>query len=217
MLCRCGPAPSGPRGSAPCPCDACSQANNTAAAFLPAARIAIAGCVGSRFLLSSARAPPRPQSLWAGNQDASQVHREGMDDSAEDNPGTHRSPIVAPTRTKAALGSRNSVTPLKLPAYAQPAGINMGRTALAALPRSHPGGVDKDRDACPDLTTDPANAYKTAPKAFSLWAKRPTRSVFPPAPSRPAETGCCPTCRGGIRRLSHAIRVGLLEGEASHR
>ncbi len=48
---------------------------------------------------------PSRQSLWAGNQDPSQVHRDGMDHSAGDHPGTHRSPIVAPMRTKAALGS----------------------------------------------------------------------------------------------------------------
>jgi hypothetical protein len=35
----------------------------------------------------------------------SQVHRDGMDHTAGDHPGTHRSPIVAPIRTKAALGS----------------------------------------------------------------------------------------------------------------
>src|SRR5262249_597348 len=40
---------------------------------------------------------PCRQSLWAGNQDASQVHRDGMDHSAGDHPGTHRSPIVATT------------------------------------------------------------------------------------------------------------------------
>ena len=59
MLCRGGSAPSGPKGSVPCPFDACSQANNTAAAFPPAVRIAIARCVGSWFVLSSARAPSR--------------------------------------------------------------------------------------------------------------------------------------------------------------
>src|SRR6266581_4722512 len=59
MLCRGGSAPSGPKGSVPCPFDACSQANNTAATFPPAVRIAIARCVGSSFLLSSARAPSR--------------------------------------------------------------------------------------------------------------------------------------------------------------
>jgi hypothetical protein len=47
---------------------------------------------------------PRRQSLWAGNQDASQVYRDGMDHSARDHPGTHRSPIVAPMQTKAAWG-----------------------------------------------------------------------------------------------------------------
>src|SRR5438034_7665340 len=101
MLCRGGSAPSGPKGSVPCPFDACSQANNTATAFPPAVRIAIARCVGSSFLLSSARAPsrsthcgqgvsvlPRRQNLWGGNQDASHVHRDGMDHSAEDHPGT---------------------------------------------------------------------------------------------------------------------------------
>src|SRR5258708_11859571 len=54
-----GSAPSGPKGSPPCPFAACSQANNTADAFLPAVRIAFAGCVGSWSLLSSARAPSR--------------------------------------------------------------------------------------------------------------------------------------------------------------
>src|SRR5260370_10446741 len=48
---------------------------------------------------------PRRQSLWGGNQDAFQVHRDGMDHSAGDHPGTHRSPILAPIRTKAAFGS----------------------------------------------------------------------------------------------------------------
>src|SRR6184192_2777838 len=51
---------------------------------------------------------PRRQSLWGGNQDASQVHRDGMDHSAGDDPGTHRSPILAPIRTKAPLGSAAS-------------------------------------------------------------------------------------------------------------
>src|SRR5258708_20034378 len=45
---------------------------------------------------------PRRQRLWRGDQDASQVHRDGMDHSAGDHPGTHRSPILAPIRTKAA-------------------------------------------------------------------------------------------------------------------
>src|SRR6184192_4159694 len=49
MLCRGGSAPSGPKGSVPCPFDACSQANNTAADFPPAVRIAIAGCAGFSF------------------------------------------------------------------------------------------------------------------------------------------------------------------------
>src|SRR3989449_3886560 len=48
---------------------------------------------------------PRRQNLWGGNQDASQVDRDGMDQSAGDRPGTHRSPILAPIRTKTALGS----------------------------------------------------------------------------------------------------------------
>ena len=48
---------------------------------------------------------PRRQNLWVGNQDASQIHRYGMDHSASDNPGTHRSPIVAPMRSKVALRS----------------------------------------------------------------------------------------------------------------
>ena len=47
---------------------------------------------------------PSRQNLWARNQDASQVHRDGMDHSAGDNPGTHRSRIVAPMLTMAAWG-----------------------------------------------------------------------------------------------------------------
>src|ERR1700716_3208362 len=58
LCCACS-TPSGPKGSVPCPCGGCSQANNTAAASPPAARIALAGCGGSSFLLSSARAPSR--------------------------------------------------------------------------------------------------------------------------------------------------------------
>src|SRR6202165_328983 len=58
LCCGCS-APSGPKGSVPCPCGGCSQANNTAAASPPTARIAIAGCAGSSLLLSSARAPSR--------------------------------------------------------------------------------------------------------------------------------------------------------------
>src|SRR5713226_5299915 len=58
LCCGCS-APSGPKGSVPCPCGGCSQANNTAAASPPTARIAIAGCAGSSSLLSSARAPSR--------------------------------------------------------------------------------------------------------------------------------------------------------------
>src|SRR6266567_3999541 len=45
---------------------------------------------------------PRRQNLWVGTQDASQIHRDGMHDSAGDHPGTLRSPILAPMRTKAA-------------------------------------------------------------------------------------------------------------------
>jgi len=58
LCCACS-TPTGPKGSVPCPCGGCSQANNTAAASPPAARIAIAGGAGSSFLLSSARAPSR--------------------------------------------------------------------------------------------------------------------------------------------------------------
>src|SRR5438874_2360483 len=117
-LCCGWSAPSGPKGSVPCPCGGCSQANNTAAASPPTARIAIAGCAGSSFLLSSARAPsrsihcgqrgevfPRSENLWVGNQDASQIRRDCMDESAGDRPGAHRSPIIASMRSKVALRS----------------------------------------------------------------------------------------------------------------
>src|SRR5436190_20767561 len=66
MLCRGGSAPSGLKGSVPCPFDACSQANNTAAAFPPAVRIASARCAGFSFRLSSARAPNK--SIHCGQE-----------------------------------------------------------------------------------------------------------------------------------------------------
>src|SRR2546422_11393023 len=65
LCCGCS-APSGPKGSVPCPCGGCSQANNTASASPPTARIAIAGCAGSSFLLSLARAPSR--SIHCGQE-----------------------------------------------------------------------------------------------------------------------------------------------------
>src|SRR5437870_2223928 len=65
-LCCGWSAPSGPKGSVPCPCGGCSQANNTASASPPTARIAIAGCAGSSFLLSLARAPSR--SIHCGQE-----------------------------------------------------------------------------------------------------------------------------------------------------
>src|SRR5205814_4504205 len=58
-LCCGYSAPSGPKGSVPCPCGGCNQANNTASASPPTARIAIAGCADSLFLLSLATAPSR--------------------------------------------------------------------------------------------------------------------------------------------------------------
>src|SRR5438132_11623454 len=48
---------------------------------------------------------PCRQKLWVGNQDASQINRDGSHHSAGYDPGTHRSPIVAPIRTYDALGS----------------------------------------------------------------------------------------------------------------
>src|SRR5260370_9294327 len=48
---------------------------------------------------------PRSENLWAGNQDASQIHRDCMCHSAGDRPGAHRSPIVAQMRSKVALRS----------------------------------------------------------------------------------------------------------------
>src|SRR5438105_9584260 len=48
---------------------------------------------------------PRRQNLWVCNQDASQIRGDGMHHSAGDDPGIHRSPILAPIRTKAPLGS----------------------------------------------------------------------------------------------------------------
>src|ERR1700674_4899603 len=65
LCCGCS-APSGPKGSVPCPCGGCSQANNTAAASPPTVRIALAGCAGSSLPLSSARAPSR--SIHCGQE-----------------------------------------------------------------------------------------------------------------------------------------------------
>src|SRR5260370_10876918 len=54
---------------------------------------------------------PRRQRLWRGDQDASQVHRDGMDHSAGDHPGTHRSPILAPMMPPAASGFGPALCP----------------------------------------------------------------------------------------------------------
>src|SRR6059058_5448038 len=65
LCCGCS-APSGPKGSVPCPCGGCSQSSNTASASPPTARIAIGGCAGSSFLLALARAPSR--SIHCGQE-----------------------------------------------------------------------------------------------------------------------------------------------------
>src|SRR5438309_4970476 len=119
MLCRGGSAPSGPKGSAPCPFDAGSQANNTAAASLQQFGSHSLDVLAPRFCFLRPEHPADPliagkrgevfpgrQRVWGGNQGASQVHRDGMDHAAGDRPGTHRSPIVAPIRTKAAINRR---------------------------------------------------------------------------------------------------------------
>src|SRR5438105_9290224 len=54
---------------------------------------------------------PRRQNLWVGNQDASQIQWDGMHHSAGDHLGAHRSPIVASTRSKVALGSGRPAAP----------------------------------------------------------------------------------------------------------
>src|SRR5207244_1393450 len=48
---------------------------------------------------------PRSENLWVGNQDASQIHRDCMDESAGDRPGAHRSPIIDSMRSKVASRS----------------------------------------------------------------------------------------------------------------
>src|SRR2546425_7979571 len=77
---------------------------------------------------------PRRQNLWVGNQDMSQIHRDGMDHSAGDHPGTHRSPILAPIRTKGALGSarrRALASSAGSSAKMPPAGCRLGRAPPA--------------------------------------------------------------------------------------
>src|SRR5438128_3102000 len=103
-LCCGGSAPSGPKGSVTCPCGGCSQANNTASASPPTARIAM-DVLAPRFCFLRPEHPadpfiagkrgevfPRSENLWVGNQDASQIHRDCMYHSAVDRPGAHRSP-----------------------------------------------------------------------------------------------------------------------------
>src|SRR5206468_2151680 len=109
MPCCGGSAPSGRKGSVPCPFDACSQANNTPPLSFQQFGPHSLDVLAPRFcflrrehpadpLIAGKRGEVRPsrQNLWAGNQDGSQVHRDGMDHSPGDNLGTHRSRIVAP-------------------------------------------------------------------------------------------------------------------------
>jgi hypothetical protein len=86
---------------------------------------------------------PRRKNLWAGDQDASQVGRHGMDHSARDNPGTHRPPILAPTRTPGSSRHKHRLDARSnrhLTAY-QPASRGQRRipaqAKLLAVKRSH--------------------------------------------------------------------------------
>ncbi len=54
---------------------------------------------------------PRRQSLWAGYQDPSQVHRDGMDHSAGDHPGTHRSAHPSSDSHEGSLGAGAAPSP----------------------------------------------------------------------------------------------------------
>src|SRR5437867_4793985 len=157
MPCCGGSAPSGRKGSVPCPFDACSQANNTPPLSFQQFGPHSLDVLAPRFCFLRREHPADPliagkrgevfpsrQNLWAGNQDASQVRRYGMGHSAGDNRGTHRSSIVAPMRTKAALGSaRRLIGGLAATIAGQRALYNrFGVASLAACCRLFPAGME---------------------------------------------------------------------------
>src|SRR2546422_7409475 len=107
LCCGCS-APSGPKGSVPCPCGGCSQANNTPPLPLQQLGLQSLDVLAPRFCFLWPEHPADPfiagkrgevfpgsENLWVGNQDASQIHRDCMYHSAGDRPGAHRPPIVA--------------------------------------------------------------------------------------------------------------------------
>ena len=123
---------------------------------------------------------PSRENLRAINQDTSQVHRDGMDHSAGDNPGTHRSPIVALKRTDAAWGHRNCMTPC------DPQGQNRRRRVTGAIA------------ACDERAGGPAQ---------TLILRRPWhRALFRmlpgprPASARPPRSSGCRTKRTSRRQ-----------------
>src|SRR2546428_12332861 len=98
LCCGCL-APSGPKGSVPCPSGGCSQAKTRPPLPLQQLGLQSPDVLASRFGFLRPEHPtdpfiagkrrevlPRRQNLWGGNQDASQVDRDGMDHSAGDRP-----------------------------------------------------------------------------------------------------------------------------------
>jgi len=99
LCCGCS-APSGPKGSVPCPCGGCSQANNTPPLPLQQLGLHSLDVLAPRYCFLRPDHPadpfiagkrgevfPRSENLWVGNQDASQIHRELYEHSAGDRPG----------------------------------------------------------------------------------------------------------------------------------
>src|SRR5437868_6304834 len=105
--CVCS-TPSGPKDSVPCPCGGCSQPTTRPPLPLQQLGLQSLDVLAPRFCFLRREHPadpfiagkrgevfPRSENLWVGNQDASEIHRDGMCHSAGDRPGAHRSPIVA--------------------------------------------------------------------------------------------------------------------------
>ena len=84
-------------------------------------------------------------------------------------------------------------------------------------PAAIPEGVDRYRDACPNLTTYPGDAYKTVSKAFLVWAEGPTRSVFPPVASRHAGEPDVAVQLEAVQEAEPCDSGGFREGEATSR
>src|SRR5438105_11346098 len=124
---------------------------------------------------------PRRENLWVGNQDASQIHRDCMYDSAGDRPGAHRSPIVAPMRSKVALRSAAApgarLTPRTATTWSA-ASVSTrasGAWPLSADPRgsSWPWPSESTHDTLPVGAGPPSGSQESTNSAAGCIAVRP--------------------------------------------